>query len=231
VRPALLPFSARIAPASALALALVLGAESARAHLLPAQRGTVNVVGNEVFTAVSIPASALEGADDDRDGHIDAGELERHEEALRAQFDRRLAVFDGDTPAATVRIDLVLSPQHDASGGRADQIVVLEHSKLDAPPRDLRVRCDLFGKGPSERSLTLTATRNPGGAAETQVAVLTSDATEQAFFSPVKTAPSPVWFGAPVLSALAALGLSRRSRRRPASEARGERRLDAHAAS
>jgi hypothetical protein len=200
VRPEAAPTAARrrrtprgpgLGPAviAAIAGAISLGAGTARAHLLPAQQGTVNVVGAGVFTVVSVPASSLHGADDDHDGVIDVGELERHESELRAEIDRRLVILDGSTPAETVRVDLILSPQHDAAGGRADQIVALKHAQLGAPPRDLRVRCDLFGARDSERALTLTATRRSGAAAETEAFVLTPGATEHAFFPPAPPAP------------------------------------------
>ena len=151
----------RAAAALALAGALSLGARPAEAHLMAAKRGTVNVVGSDVYTVLSVPASALHAADDDHDGLLDVAELERHEAALQAEIDRRLVILDGDKAARTVRVDLILSPDHDAAGDRADQVVVLKHATLDAPPTDLRVRCDLFGARASERELTLTATRHP----------------------------------------------------------------------
>jgi hypothetical protein len=194
-----------------------LGARPAGAHLMAPAQGTVNVVGAGVFVAVSVPASSLHDADDDHDGVLDAGELERHEEALRAEIDRRLVVLDGERPARTVRVDLILSPAHGAPGDRSDQIVALKHAELAAPPSDLRVRCDLFGARASERSLTITATRHPAGGTETQVAVLTPDATERAFFTPAPVSPvdrvprGPLAVGA-ILAIAAAIGRRPRAR-------------------
>jgi len=218
---------------AALTCALLLVAGTARAHLLPAQQGTVNVVGAAVFTVLSVPASALHGADDDHDGVIDVRELERHEPELRAEIDRRLSILDGATLAETVRVDLMLSPQHDAAGDRADQIVVLKHARFSAPPVDLRIRGDLFGARESERALTLTATRHPGSGDETQVGILTPGATEHAFFPPAPAAPHALlgaiggaigrvprsWLLSTVLFAVAALAswsISRRSVRHAA---------------
>jgi hypothetical protein len=180
---------ASVALWAALAAALTLQPRSAHAHLLPAQQGTVNVVGAELFAAVSVPTSALHDADDNGDGTLDVPELQRHEEALRAEADRRLVLRDGATLARTVRVDLILSPEHDAVGGRADHVVVLKHAALDASPEDLRVECDLFGAGPSAPPLTFTATRHPsGGSVQTEVASLTTALPEHGFFSP---APRP----------------------------------------
>jgi hypothetical protein len=212
----------RIVSSGALAGALFLGAATASAHLLPAQRGTVNVVGAGVFAVVSVPASALHGADDNQDGVIDVAELDRHESELRAEIDRRLVILDGVAQARTVRVDLMLSPQHDAAGDRADQIVVLKHAELDEAPRDLRVRCDLFGERASERSLSLTATRHPGSGEEAQAGILTPEATERAFFAPAPAAAGALGrvprglLASTVLFSLAALAMASWSRtRRP----------------
>lgn len=151
---------------------------------MAAGQGTVNVVGAAVYTVLSVPASALHDADDDGDGTLDGGELERHEAAIAAEIERRLVVLDGNERARAVRLDLVLSPDHGAAGGRAAQIVALSHTELSAPPTDLHVRCDLFGDGASERALMITATRHPASGTETQVAVLTPEAAEAAFFPP-----------------------------------------------
>jgi hypothetical protein len=207
------PVTGRGLLAAALATALSLGARPAAAHLIPGQQGTVNVVGAGVFTVLSIPASALHGADDDGDGTIDLAELARHEADLRAEIDRRLTVRDGAAIARTVRVDLMLSPGHGAAGDRADQIVALKHAQLDEEPRDLRVETDLFGARPGERAFTLTATRHPASGTETEVATLTPDAPAHAFF-PVPPPQRAAWPGAILgAAALAAAGRFARSRK------------------
>jgi hypothetical protein len=220
----------RSLPLAALALASTLAARPAHAHLIPARQGTVNVVGAAVYTVLSVPVSALPNVDDNHDGVVDPAELERHEAELRAEIDKRLTILDGAVPARTVRVDLLLSPDHDARGERSDQIVALKHVELGAPPTDLRVRSDLFGARESERELTITATRHPLSGTETQVGVLRPGATELALFPAAAPAPAPVATGdtshAPrglvalttlCAAALALLGWSRA--RRPAARA------------
>lgn len=175
---------------TAVAAASLLATEVASAHLIPAKQGTVNVVGDAVFVVLSVPISALADVDDDRNGTVDVAELERHEATLRAEIDRRLMITDGNVAATTVRLDLMLSPQHDATRDHGDQIIALKHVKLDAAPRDLRVRCDLFGAAESEKDLKLTATRHPETGTETEIAVLAPGAPEHAFFAPPPTPPS-----------------------------------------
>jgi hypothetical protein len=197
----------------AAALALSLGARPAAAHLIPAQQGTVNVVGAGVFTVLSVPASALHGADDNGDGTIDLAELARHEADLRDEIDRRLTVRDGAAIARTVRVDLMLSPGHEGAGDRADQIVALKHAQLDAEPSDLRVETDLFGARPAERAFSLTATRHPASGTETEVATFTPDAPAHAFFTPAAPPNRAAWPGG-ILGALALAAAGRFARSR-----------------
>jgi hypothetical protein len=141
------------------------------------------VVGDAVFAVVSVQVSALHGWDDDGDGLLEVGELERHYDALRAEIDARFVLSDGDVRASTVRVDLVLSPQHEGAPDRADQIVALKHATFAAPPSDLQLTCDLFGARPSEQELTFTATLHPASGPEKETAVLTPSSPDHRFFA------------------------------------------------
>jgi hypothetical protein len=129
--------------------------------------------------------SALHGFDDDVDGLLSASELDRHRAELAAEIDRRFVLSDSGVPGATARVDLVLSPEHEASPDRAAQVVVLKHSRFAGPVRDLRLACDLFGERSGERALTLTATRHPTSGPEAERAVLSPASSSHRFF------PSP----------------------------------------
>lgn len=170
--------------------ALLLSAR-ARAHLMAADRGTINVVGDGVFVVLSVPTSALSGVDDDGDGVVDQGELSRHEAAIREQVERRLSIFDGDRRATTVRIDLVLSPAHEGAPDRADQLVVLEHARFDAPPAALRVTLDLFPAQATDARVELTATRHPASGTEAHSVTFTPRAPTHVFFAPAESASPP----------------------------------------
>ena len=187
-------------PGGALAPRSRARSRSARARRRPtscrAGQGTVNVVGAAVFAVLSVPASALHAADDDHDGVLD---MRRARSVTRRRCAPRWiagwSILDGATVARTVRVDLILSPEHGAAGGRADQIVALKHAELDAPPTDLRVRCDLLGARASERELTITATRHPASGTETEVGVLTPEATERVLFAPPERAVASTMLG------------------------------------
>ena len=75
-------------PATLAGLALcgaLLAAVSAQAHLMAAQKGTLNIVGDAAFLVLSVPVSALQGVDDDGDGALSVAELRAHTDTVRSQ--------------------------------------------------------------------------------------------------------------------------------------------------
>jgi len=199
-----------------LACVIALYVSPSSAHVMSAGKGTVNLVGAEVFTVLSVPVSALSDVDDNRDGVLDAEEFQRHLPALQSEIDRRLMILDGEVVAKTVRLDLMLSPEHDAAVDRAAEIVALKHAAFTAPPVDLRVRCDLFGQQETQQEIKITATRQPtsGTKVETEEGVLRRRTPEQAFFSTVHASPSGGWMVISAIS-IALTGLVMVQRRRP----------------
>ena len=169
--------------------AVTLLALPTQAHLLPAQQGTLNVVGTSVFAAVSIPVSALQGFDDDHDGLLSAVELQAHLAGLQADIDRRWAVRNGEQLGRTVLLNLMLSPAHEQSSDRADQLIALKHVQFDAEPKQLVLFSDLFGSGSDAQQIAIKATRGASDAAsggkEVEAAILTPRHTEHRFFRPM----------------------------------------------
>lgn len=142
----------------AVGLGWSLALPSAYAHLMPEQKGTINVQGDSVYMVISIPFSALTGFDDDRDGLLSTEELQRHHAALRDQVDRRLLITHQGQTGQTAVVNLVHSPLHETSV-HADQLIVLKQVRFATLPTQPSIHTDLFGKVAKERELTLRATR------------------------------------------------------------------------
>ena len=153
---------------------------AAYAHLMPAQRGTLNVVGDAVFAALSLPVSGLPSVDDDHDGRLSESELTAHMPALQALLRRGVRFFNGSEPG---RIDLVM-PMSDAnshdgpSSAGGTQLLVLMKATFRVPPTALRFETDIFGTAANERQFALTATRG----ADTAAVVLTPTRHGHRFF-------------------------------------------------
>jgi hypothetical protein len=171
------------AAGAALVAVLSLRAATASAHLLPAGQATLRISGDSVFSVLSIPTSAIRGFDDDGDGSMSLTDLDRHGADLRAEVERRFAVGDGRARGTTVRMDLVLSPEHDAVPDRAAHVIALVHTRLNGAPDEVRVRWDLFGTHPDEQQVTFTASRAVDtGEPPRERAALTPTSAEHVFF-------------------------------------------------
>lgn len=146
--------------ATSLLAPLLLGAAlSAQAHLMPAQQGTLNLLGDGAFMVLSVPVSALRGADDNGDGLLDARELHVHWRDIQAQVERGVELRDASGPRPLQGLMLTLSPADDAPDSAATQLVALGRFALGAPTAPLHFRLGLFGRSPAERGFQIRITR------------------------------------------------------------------------
>jgi hydrogenase/urease accessory protein HupE len=163
-----------------IALGGTLLASSALAHMMPAQQGTLNLLGPSVFAALSLPVSAFRGVDDNGDGRLSQVELTAHLVALQAQLGRRVRFFNATREG---RLDLVMpmvepDERDSTSLAGSTHVLVLMKSTFDAAPEALRMEADAFGTAANERQLTLKATRGP----DAEAIVLTPARRTHRFF-------------------------------------------------
>jgi len=167
---------------------------AAWAHMMPAQQGTLNILDNVVFAALSVPCSALRGIDDNHDGRVSQDELRAHSAEIQAQLTRAVRFFNGDVAG---RLDLVMpmveqDERDSTSMAGSTHVLVLMKSTFAAPPTALRLETELFGSAASEQQLTFKATRG----ADTEAAILTPRNSTHAFFrSPLRVLRDYVGIG------------------------------------
>ncbi len=146
---------------SLLALLLTAGLfGTASAHLMVAQKGTLNISGNGAYLLVSIPTSGLEKIDDDTDGLLSTRELSLHTESIKQQIQARLQLSDTDGLRPLEGLMLTLSPEDAKEGQPADQLVVMGRFALADSNKPLSFQTSLWGKKETEQSLGLTITKN-----------------------------------------------------------------------
>ena len=160
-----------------LACLLALAAP-AWAHLMPAQQGTIRLVGERAYVLVSLPASAF-AADDDGDGSLSLQELRTHAAALEQRAARGFRLLDGEIAARPTAVRLVVDGTV-RQGPGAHHLVLMATYVFDKPPAALRVETDLFGKADEERRLALRALRDE----RTEPVVLTPVHPAQKLFQP-----------------------------------------------
>ena len=132
---------------------------AAHAHMMVAQHGTLNVVGDGAFMVLSVPISAFEGIDDDNDGLLSMAEFTRHRLAIVEAVKQQVVLEDleGIRPLQ----GMMLSPaaEHENSNRPVSQLIVMGRFALDDPNSPLLFQIGLFGEHSTERLMEITATR------------------------------------------------------------------------
>ncbi len=159
---------------------------SAQAHLMVAQKGTLNLQGDGAYLVVSLPVSAFVGIDDDGDGAWSAEELGVHGPQIQKQLQTHLRLRDAQGPRPMDAVTLVPTPPDEKPGDPVTQLVVLARFKLalalqaDGPetPKGLWVHSGLFGRAQAEQKLSIAVTQGR----HKQLLVLTPEQPELPLF-------------------------------------------------
>lgn len=95
---------------SLMALACLLNVQAAHAHLMVAQRGTLNIVGTGGYVVMALPVDAFTGVDDDGDGRMLIAEMRAHTRQIEAQVFQGLQLMGDTGPRPLQGLMLNLSP-------------------------------------------------------------------------------------------------------------------------
>lgn len=136
-----------------LSLALV---QTAQAHLMPAQHGTLNFVDDGAYLVLSLPISAFVDLDDDKDGEVSMIEFNNHRAAIVESTLRKVTLSDekGLRPLEGTMLSPELS--HDSSSQSITQLTILGRFSLAGAEGQLHFESKLFGQSMEEHSLKMT---------------------------------------------------------------------------
>ncbi|HYD81371.1 MAG TPA: HupE/UreJ family protein [Paucimonas sp.] len=152
----------------------------AHAHLMPAGQGAVNVVGDSAYAVIAVPAAALSGFDDNRDGLIDAAEINAHRAWLDSQLNGLLQLRSGEEPGRLVFADLLLSHIDEPGFKGSDHVVVARRYRWSKPVESFTLRVNAFGL-PATRNAQLLVRAIRGERSE--AAVLSAHRSDYVFFA------------------------------------------------
>lgn len=174
----------RVAARAALLLCLALLSLSTQAHLMVAQKGTLNVEGGGAYLLVSLPVSAFTGYDDDGDRRLSQTELQHHAPVLQQQVSRGLQLLLDAQPLPFELLLMNTAPPDDTPGAPATHLVVMGRYVLptDAaadPDAGFRFIVRLLGQAPDERQLDMAFTRQ----GRTQTLSFTQQTPDRALFT------------------------------------------------
>ncbi len=142
----------------ALWMALFAG-PTAHAHLMPAQRGTLNLAGDGAFLVLSLPVSALKGVDTDGDGLLSVAELQAHAGDIQQQVAQGVQLWSDAGQRPLQGLMLQLSPDELSPAAPARQVVALGRFALDGQTQGLRLRLALLGTQPDEQTQTIVVSQ------------------------------------------------------------------------
>ena len=142
-----------------VAVLALLACTWADAHLMVAQRGTLNIVGDGAFMVMSLPVSALQGVDDDGDGRLSLAEGNAHLAAIEAQVRSGVQLRGARGALPLQGLIVNLSPRDDAPTAPVDQIVVVGRFALGDANEGLRLAVSLFGARVGEQTQDITVTK------------------------------------------------------------------------
>jgi hypothetical protein len=156
-------------------------AVGAQAHLLPKQNATINLIDSSAFLVVSVPVSAVPGADQDGNGLVTLAEIDAARPAIVAAFGKGLKL-ESDAGFGKQIFAWVMPPQEEDPAQGSDYVVVLSRYDFAQKPSQLELEYHLFGSNPGERRQTIKATHKSADGKPSEVAIFTRDNPRHAFF-------------------------------------------------
>ena len=140
---------------------------TAQAHLMVAQRGSINFVDSGAFMVLSLPVSAFKAIDNDANNRLSVVELDQHQDAIKATVIENVTLHDKLQPLPLQGLMISPSwPEDKKSQILADQIVVMGRFNLASDGadetttlnKDYRFSIDLFGQENNEQQFQITVT-------------------------------------------------------------------------
>ena len=130
----------------------------ASAHLMVAQKGTLNFVNDSAFLVLSIPVSAFKNIDDNGDKKLSKTEFTKHRPAIVKTVNEKVKLQD-KTGFLSLE-GMMLSPvtSHQSPLLPSEQLIIMGRFQLNNLENKLFFQLGLHGTKPKEQSLSFTAT-------------------------------------------------------------------------
>lgn len=129
------------------------------AHLMPMQRGTLNLINNAAFMVLSLPLSAFESLDDNADNTVSMAEFNQHRTDIIAAINANVVMYSDSTKL--ILQDVIVSPvqSHHGVENELSQVTVMGKFSLLQSYSNLRFENTLYGNSADEQRLSITVTQ------------------------------------------------------------------------
>lgn len=130
----------------------------ASAHLMVAQKGTLNFVNDGAFLVLSVPVSAFENIDDNGDKKLSKTEFTKHRPAIVAAVSEKIKLEDKTGPLSLQGMMLSPVASHQSPLLPSEQLIIMGRFQLKDLESKLSFQLRLYGTKLEEQSLAFTAT-------------------------------------------------------------------------
>tara|TARA_R110002096_G_scaffold259030_1_gene452606 strand:- start:81698 stop:82366 length:669 start_codon:yes stop_codon:yes gene_type:complete len=178
-------------------LLLTFGTSASQAHLMPAGKGTLNVVGSKAYIVVSLPVSSFFEGNSAKTS-ISQVELSRDETALRDTVRAGIQVTSAGEAARFDQILLSLPSGEGHDGTGDEDLLVMIVARFSAPPTAVKLASSLWTKG--KGGLAIKATISEGEKTlATEMGELSSHKKSVVFFAPPSESTSAKLLALPII--------------------------------
>lgn len=168
-----------------ISVALMCTSSVALAHLMPANRGTINLVNEKAYMVISLPLAtfgAVANGASIQGGSMTHQELKAQEDILRRVVRERLTL---STPEHSAKFDSILlnlptGYGHDPE--RGDELMIMASATFAQAPINITFTSTLWMDESKPLKMQMTVTQQ-GKTIQKEVATLTPGAQEHVFFS------------------------------------------------
>jgi len=130
-----------------------------QAHLMKAQHGTLNFKDNGVYMVLSIPATAFNEIDTDKDNLLSMHEFSENRAVMISIIEQNISLTSDNRTIPLQGILLSPVTPHDAPNEPAARVVVMGKFLLSESDGELQFGVELFNQEDHNGSLTITASR------------------------------------------------------------------------
>ena len=143
-----------------LLLTACLVAAPLHAHLMVAQHGTLNIVGDRAFMVLSLPVSAFEGVDINSDGQVSMAEFDQSQALISQVVKQKVRLSEQNNQLPLMGLMVSAEAPHHGDEQVISQMIVMAQFPLEnADLSQLDFQMGLFGLSQPEQIMKMTATR------------------------------------------------------------------------
>jgi hydrogenase/urease accessory protein HupE len=156
-----------------------LSAPLSHAHLMPAGKGTINLIGNLSYVLISLPIQSFPIKGAPQNLELSPEVLKKNETFLKSWFREHLVLKNGSAKAVWLEVFLSLNPKH--QGDQSNELVVMAIAKFSDRPQNISIRSELWASEAEPIQLTSTLSE-AGKVVNTQVTLLSKENPEAFLF-------------------------------------------------